>query len=607
MNDDTRETRADIDALAEQLTRASEGRDHRPAAARDPVRASSCEPADDAAGSTADDAARDPMGYSTSNAGSNHASNPTRIPAHHSSAAGVPPRAAELLQGADPRRRAHPPAPAFVAQFEACPEHGDYPLNELDAHGTERWHSPGCPACRRVLAAGNLMRRAAIAPRFMHCGFDNFSAETPAQHSALAICRRYADDFEQVHRGGRCLILRGLPGTGKNHLATAIARSVLARGMSVLNATAHEIIARVRESWAGNGRGGNPGGNHGGAHGNQGGAFGNQGGAFGNQGGAFGNQGGAYGNHGGAFSAGGANPGGGGGRAWAGPQSEQDVIAEFAELDLLIIDEVGRQYKSREGADNIELFNIIDARYRRVRPTIIISNFEREQIRDTLGAAAYDRLREGGGALANFDWPSHRGANPPAQGDAGTVLGGTAGRADTQGDAAAPRASADARARPDAQGAAARDTAAPRNAADAPADAGAPAGTPASTRAHDPAPACLDACARPRDRIEDHQHDDRAVHARPQAHGDAAPQAAAPARAQARIDGQAHADRAARIRTQVFAEAGARASADPPAATPASTRTHEPANAGAPGFASTSTPSATPTPAPPRHPAFEEN
>jgi DNA replication protein DnaC len=239
----------------------------------------------------------------------------------------------------------------FVPELAQCETHGPYPLNARDADGTLRWHSPGCPACGRARMARSLMQRAAIAPRFADCRFDNFQAATEAQRAVLAQCARYAREFGAMRERGICLILRGRPGTGKNHLATAIARSVLARGFTVLNATAHEIVRRVRDSWH---RHENP--------------------------------------HDNAMSA----------------MSEAQVIREFAAADLLIIDEVGRTYRSRDRAEPVELFNVIDARYRQRAPTVVISNLDTAGIEQALGVAAYDRLREGGGELANFDWDSHR-------------------------------------------------------------------------------------------------------------------------------------------------------------------------------------------------------
>jgi DNA replication protein DnaC len=240
---------------------------------------------------------------------------------------------------------ARPPAGRpFVPVMGACPSHGEYAQNFLDSEGTERWHGIGCPACARQAAVDRLLERAAISPRFAHCTFAGFRADTPAQRAALEACEAYAREFRTNRERGTCLILRGNPGTGKNHLATAIARAVLAQGFTALNATAFDIIDRIRESW---------------------------------------------------------NP--------RSTESEAQVVRRFAEIDLLIIDEVGRHYQAKDGSDSLELFKVIDQRYRAVLPTIAISNLDKEGLQRALGAAAYDRLREGGARIANFDWESARG------------------------------------------------------------------------------------------------------------------------------------------------------------------------------------------------------
>lgn len=232
----------------------------------------------------------------------------------------------------------------FVAMMGACDAHGEYAQNFLDTEGTERWHGTGCPACARQAAVDRLLERAAISPRFAHCTFESYRADTPAQRAALDACVAYAREFAQNRARGTCLILRGNPGTGKNHLATAIAHAVLAQGFTALNATAFDIIDRIRESW--------------------------------------------------------------GTRA---TESESQVVRRFAEIDLLIIDEVGRHYQAKDGSESLELFKVVDQRYRAVRPTIAISNLDKEGLQRALGAAAYDRLREGGARIANFDWDSARG------------------------------------------------------------------------------------------------------------------------------------------------------------------------------------------------------
>jgi DNA replication protein DnaC len=83
------------------------------------------------------------------------------------------------------------------------------------------------------------------------------------------------------------------------------------------------------------------------------------------------------------------------------------VIEQLARIDLLIVDEVGKTYGSK--GELVDLFHIVDARYCKRRPTILISNESTDTIKQIIGEAAYDRLREGGGKVVNFSWQSVRG------------------------------------------------------------------------------------------------------------------------------------------------------------------------------------------------------
>lgn len=86
--------------------------------------------------------------------------------------------------------------------------------------------------------------------------------------------------------------------------------------------------------------------------------------------------------------------------------TERQAIARFAEPDLMILDEVGTQLGTE--AEKVTLFDVINARYERMRPTIVISNLGLDGIREYLGDRAFDRLRENGGKAHWFNWPSHR-------------------------------------------------------------------------------------------------------------------------------------------------------------------------------------------------------
>lgn len=88
-------------------------------------------------------------------------------------------------------------------------------------------------------------------------------------------------------------------------------------------------------------------------------------------------------------------------------RSENEVIDAFTKPSLLIIDEVGQQYGS--DGEKVILFDIINARYEKRRPMIVMSNLDLAGLSEFLGERAFDRLREGGGKAVAFEWPSYRG------------------------------------------------------------------------------------------------------------------------------------------------------------------------------------------------------
>lgn len=88
-------------------------------------------------------------------------------------------------------------------------------------------------------------------------------------------------------------------------------------------------------------------------------------------------------------------------------ESEDQVIDSFVFPALLILDEVGVQYGSE--SERVILFDIINERYERRKPTIFISNLMLDEVRAYLGERVFDRLREDGGKVLVFDWESKRG------------------------------------------------------------------------------------------------------------------------------------------------------------------------------------------------------
>ena len=93
--------------------------------------------------------------------------------------------------------------------------------------------------------------------------------------------------------------------------------------------------------------------------------------------------------------------------------SEQDVRANYVTPDLLVLDEVGMQFGT--DAERLALWDILNGRYERVLPTILVSNLTVEEMADYVSDRVIDRMRENGGAVLAFSWASFR------QGDGGSA------------------------------------------------------------------------------------------------------------------------------------------------------------------------------------------
>lgn len=122
-----------------------------------------------------------------------------------------------------------------------CDAHGDY-----IAIVTKRSDTPsGCPVCadevqrvrdaeeqeeqRKQQARERLERKlgaAMIPPRFAGKDFAGYRAKGK-QKQVLSVCQEYAENFREHFDAGRCLLLVGNVGTGKTHLAAAIADHII--------------------------------------------------------------------------------------------------------------------------------------------------------------------------------------------------------------------------------------------------------------------------------------------------------------------------------------------------------------------------------------------
>ena len=91
---------------------------------------------------------------------------------------------------------------------------------------------------------------------------------------------------------------------------------------------------------------------------------------------------------------------------YSGGGNEQELIDKYVNYDLLIIDEIGKQFDTP--AEKWAMFDLINERYNQMKPTIFISNLSIEDITNFMGEEAIDRIRENHGRSVLFEGDSHR-------------------------------------------------------------------------------------------------------------------------------------------------------------------------------------------------------
>lgn len=245
----------------------------------------------------------------------------------------------------------------IIKEMRVCEEHGEYEAKGIA--GKKAWSI--CPQCRTKREAQeksereaeraaskerdfiNRLENSGIPPRFLNRLLSNYKSENQGQQRAFEYASKFADEFEDVAKTGRSAVFIGKPGTGKTHLACAIAQHISRNhDASFRFITVLRAMRNIKDSWSKESE-----------------------------------------------------------------ITEGQAIYQFVAPDLLILDEVGVQFGS-EFEKNI-LFDVINQRYEKRKPTIFISNLPMSELSIYLGERVMDRLREDGGTIIPFAWDSQRG------------------------------------------------------------------------------------------------------------------------------------------------------------------------------------------------------
>ena len=88
-------------------------------------------------------------------------------------------------------------------------------------------------------------------------------------------------------------------------------------------------------------------------------------------------------------------------------QNEAQVFETLTSPDLLVLDEVGVGI-GNDAKRRAMLFDVLNARYGEMRPTILIGNLTAAEMEDYLGERIMERLMDLGSIMVPFTWSSHR-------------------------------------------------------------------------------------------------------------------------------------------------------------------------------------------------------
>lgn len=150
-----------------------------------------------------------------------------------------------------------------------CQKHGAFKRIDVKLPSGE-WQEGLCSKCETEEHEKNMkesenrknndirksnLRCMGIPKRFTGKVFENYeTGESRGKEKALSICKRYATGFKEISDKGICLTLCGLPGTGKTHLACAIANYLGSdSGHGIKFTGVYKAISEVKSTFSGGG------------------------------------------------------------------------------------------------------------------------------------------------------------------------------------------------------------------------------------------------------------------------------------------------------------------------------------------------------------------
>jgi DNA replication protein DnaC len=94
-----------------------------------------------------------------------------------------------------------------------------------------------------------LIGKSGIKARFQQRTFDNFICDTPERKRCYKTAKEYADNFRFYKARGDGLYIEGPNGTGKTHLAAAVALQLIGEGVPVICKTSSDLLNDIKKTF----------------------------------------------------------------------------------------------------------------------------------------------------------------------------------------------------------------------------------------------------------------------------------------------------------------------------------------------------------------------
>ena len=145
----------------------------------------------------------------------------------------------------------------------SCPKHGKYE-GYTTVVSDERSINSVCPECleeendrarqelyKRIALSGSrdVFNRSCIPPRYQKSNFAGYKPTCEKSEAVKSLLSRFTASFDIAVLNGTSFLLSGKTGTGKTHLACAIAMNVMRNGHTAMYTSLVDAVSRVKTTW----------------------------------------------------------------------------------------------------------------------------------------------------------------------------------------------------------------------------------------------------------------------------------------------------------------------------------------------------------------------